>query len=410
MRTEQSKLDNRAARWASAGLLFALLAGCGGVYDPVTYLRQVGATVGINSTTDDAQVAFDKGDYGRAEDRANQALKDNSTDVYAIYVLAQVYQDTSRPELARKEYETLVSMNSQQTVVVGSGDSAKRLPLVEVAKTRLAALTPQPPAQMAPAQPPSVTIDDNIGGPEGAIIRRFKTLQRLLNEGLITREEFDQRRAANLGALLPYVAPAPAAGLDVAAPAPSEVADRLKALVSAYQGGSISAIQQQTERTIILDNLLPGPAAKRADPPKPIAGSVQAAEVVGRLTRYREAGIISAEEETKAKAAVMKALQAYEDKLAAAQRMAMGGKPTGEGVRLATYGSEEHAQQGWAAMQKQFPDLLGSLQPVIIKIKLRRGGSVWRLSAGPVADRRAALVICREITRHREACTPTVLK
>lgn len=395
-------------RWAAVVLATTVVAACGGVFDPAGYRGQVDAAAGGSLARDDAMLALSKGDYVRAEELATAALKGNPKDPYAAYVMAQVYQSTSRPELARKQYEAIISLNAQDTVLVGSGDAAKRVPLVDVARTRLAALTPPKAVAMAPE--PTVAIDEHGAGPEGAIIRRFRTLQLLFDDGLITRDEFDQRRGANLGALLPYVAPTPAANLDLPAPSPSEVADRMKALVAAYQSHSISATQQQTERQIILEALLPGTAAKRADAPRPIVGAVQAAEVVGRLTRYREAGIISAEEEAKAKKTVMDALAAHEVQMAANKRMAEGGSPTGAGIRLGTYGTEDKAAQGWAALQKQFPNELGSLKSVISKVALRRGGSVWRLSAGPVADKKAAQAICKAITRHRQSCVPTILK
>lgn len=398
----------RAVLWSAIAVATLILASCAAVFDPAGYRGQVDAAAGGSLAADDAMLALDKGDYLRAEDLATAALKGNPRDPYAAYVLAQVYLNTGRSELARKEYETIVSLNAQQTVMVGTGDNAKRVPLADLARTRLATQFAQKPVAMTPQ--PSVAVDDSGAGPEGAVIRRFKTLQALLDDGLITRDEFDQRRSANLGALLPYVAPPPAVNLDLPAPAPSEIVDRMKALVAAYQGRSISAIQQQSERQIILENLLPGPAARRADPPQPITGAVQAAELVGRLTRYREAGVISADEESKAKKIVMSALEAHEAAMAAQKRLAEGGMPTGEGIRLGTYGSEDKATQAWAALQKQFPNQLGSLKSVISKVALRRGGSVWRLNAGPVADRKAALAICREIGRHRQTCTPTVLK
>jgi tetratricopeptide (TPR) repeat protein len=410
MRTQVAKPLIRVTRWTVIGILIAGLAGCAATFDPAGYSGQIDAAVGGTKASDNAMAALAKGDYTRAEQLATAALKGDPKSPYAAYVLAEVYQNTGRPELARKQYEALVSMNAQQTVVVGIGDSSRRVPLAEVARVRLEALAPATPAAMAANA--TVSVDEHGAGPEGAIIRRFKTLQRLLDEGLITREEYDARRTPNLGALLPYVAPPPAVDLDVVAPSPSEVVDRMKALVAAYQGRSISAVQQQTERTIILDALLPGPGAKRADPPKPITGPVQAAEMVGRLTRFREAGVISADEADKARKVVMSALESYEAKLAAQKRAAEAGGsgPTGVGIRLATYGSEDKALQAWAALQKQFPDQLASLKPVVTRVKLRRGGSVWRLNAGPVADRKAAQAICRAIERHRQTCTPTILK
>jgi hypothetical protein len=387
--------------------LIVALAGCAALFDPAGYGGQFDASIGGTNASDAAIAALNKGDYGRAERLATAAYRGNPRDSYAAYVLAEVYLNTGRPELARKQYEVLVSRNAQQTVT----QNGKPITLVQLANERLAALNPAPPMKtMAEQERPKVAVDENGAGPEGAIIRRFKTLQRLFDAGLITRDEFDSRRTANLGALLPYSAPPPAANLDLPAPSPSEVVDRMKALVAAYQSRSISATQQQTERSIILESLLPGPAARRADPPQPIAGAVQAAEVVGRLTRYREAGIITADEENKAKAKVMADLQAHEAQLAAAQKGMPVGPLKGESIRLSTYGSEDHAAQGWAALQKQFPNELASLQTRVLRIRLRRGGSVWRLYAGPFSDRKAALAVCRALERHRQACHPVVLK
>lgn len=413
MQSEGAMSDGRGRgrwlRWVAAGAIALTLSGCGGLFDPAGFRGQLDQAAGGTSTIDSALAALNKGDYSRAEQLATTAVRFNPQDPYAAYVLAEVYLNTGRPELARKQYEALVSLNAQQTVVQGAGDSAKRVTLAQVARSRLAQLNPPAPTQMAGAgERPMVAIDDPGAGPEGAIIRRFRTLQRLLDEGLITRDEFDQRRNANLGALLPYVASPPARDLELPAPAPSEVVDRMKALAAAYQGRSISAAQMQTERAIILDSLLPPAAARRADSPPPITGAVQAAAVVGRLTRYREVGIISADEESKARKRVMDGLAAYEAKVAADQKAAAG-KPAGEGIRLGTYSSEDRATQRWATLQKQFPDLLGSLQPVVERVKLRRGGSVWRLDAGPVADRKEALDLCHAI-RRRQSCTPTVLK
>jgi len=183
----------------------------------------------------------------------------------------------------------------------------------------------------------------------------------------------------------------------------------MKALVLAYQGHSISASQAQTERLIILEALLPGPTARRADSPPPITGAVQTAELVGRLTRYREAGIITADEENEDRSTVMKALQTHEAQVAATQH-GMAAGPVGEGIQLGTYGSEDRAMQAWAALQKQFPTELGSLQSKAVKVSLRHGGEVWRLNAGPVADRKAALAVCRIVSRRHQTCVPTVLK
>lgn len=131
--------------------------------------------------------------------------------------------------------------------------------------------------------------------------------------------------------------------------------------------------------------------------------------MVGRLTRYREAGVISADEENEGRKVVMKGLQDHETQLAAAQHGQPTG-PVGEAMQLGTYGSEDRAMQAWAALQKQFPNELGTLQSKVDKVALRHGGEVWRLNAGPVTDRKAALAICRIVKRRHQTCVPTVLK
>lgn len=391
----------------TAAALFAALVGCAPLFDLSGFGGTINAATGGTDASDEALAALAKGDYSRAEQLATAAWRGNHDDPYAAYVLAEVYLNTGRPDLARKQYEAIVSMNAQQTVAQGG----KQITLVEVAQQRLAALHPAMPTKMAGMdQKPTVAIDDSGAGPEASIIRRFKTLQRLLDEGLITKDEFDQRRSANLGALMPYVVVPPAANLDLPAPVPSEVVDRMKALVAQYQSHSISATQAQTERLIILDALLPGLNARRADPPPPVTGAVQAAEVVGRLTRYREAGIISADEENEGRKVVMKALQDYETQVAAAQHGQFMMGPVGEGIQLGTYGSEDRALQAWAALQKQFPNELGTLQSKVDKVALRHGGEVWRLNAGPVTDRKAVLAICRIVKRRHQTCVATVLK
>src|SRR5579859_5395976 len=108
--------------------------------------------------------------------------------------------------------------------------------------------------------------DDNV-----AI--RFQTLRVLLDEGLITRDEYGTRRGANLGALLRYSVTPPARDLTRPAPPPKTLVMRLRYLAGAYAEHSISASEQAAERTVILDGLLPSPVLRRADPPPPPAAS-----------------------------------------------------------------------------------------------------------------------------------------
>lgn len=252
----------------TAAALLVALVGCAPLFDSSSFGGTINAATGGTDASDEALAALAKGDYSRAERLATAAWRGNHEDPYAAYVLAEVYLNTGRPDLARQQYEAIVSMNAQQTVA----RDGKQVTLVEVAQQRLAALHPSTPTKMTGMdQKPTVAVDDSGAGPEASIIRRFKTLQRLLDEGLITKDEFDQRRSANLGALLPYVVVPPAANLDLPAPAPSEVIDRMKALVAQYQSHNISATQAQTERLMTSMPCCPGsmrgaPTRRRRSP------------------------------------------------------------------------------------------------------------------------------------------------
>ncbi len=405
----------------AAGLgLCAGLAACSGMVDPGGYGGGVGNLFGTgHEASDSALVALEKGDYSRAESLATRAEKADAKDPYAMFVLAQVYQATGRPELATKYYQALVSMNPQQTVVQGIGVAAQRRTIAEIAKAQLATLRSAALMPLAATPTPMVQTDDLGEGPDANIARRFRTLRRLLDEGLVTQDEYNQRRGVNMGALTPYSAPPPSAGLDRPAPSAPEVVDRIRTLVAAYEAHSIGSTELQVERNIILDNLLPANPDKRADSPPPLTGQMQAAAAVGRVVRFFEQGVLTAEEEARAKDEVFKLESAYEDQAARAARMASGvnaapaamaSGAAGHGARLSTYESEGEAQQGWAALQKQFPDQLGSLQPRIRKIALRRGGTVWAVDVGPLADRKAVAALCAALRKQHQDCTPVTLK
>ncbi len=166
------------ARIVAAAFLVAAMAGCAAIFDPAGYGGQFDAAVGGTNASDASIAALNKGDYLRAEQLATAAWRGNPKDPYAAYVLAEVYLNTGRPNLARKQYEALISMNAQQTVAQGG----KRITLVEVANQRLAQIVPPAPTRMVEDKP-TVSVDEHGAGPEGAIIRRFKTLQVLLDNG-----------------------------------------------------------------------------------------------------------------------------------------------------------------------------------------------------------------------------------
>lgn len=292
-----------------------------------------------------------------------------------------------------------------------------------------------PPVASAPA--PGLLPDDP--GPayarmfeeDGNLIRRFQSLRHLQDVGLITHEEYEQRRGANLGALLPYtVSKAPAYGLGRPAPEPEQIIERLKAIASNYQEQSISAEEQSVERSIILEALMPAKVDRRADRPSSVADDLQYSARMGRLQRFLDANVITkaeADRERKALSAQLAAANAQREAREAAAReaerqaeMSASGvvaeplpvvpPSSRDGVMLGSYGSKRGAERAWQSLQQQFPAELANLTPHYAKAANRRRGSGYRLSAGPVADAEAAKKVCRTLKLFDLNCTPTVLK
>jgi tetratricopeptide (TPR) repeat protein len=416
-----------AKRWATSVLLAVSLSSCGAVYESDSFWKQSDYwQAGMSS--DSAMAALSKGDLVRAESQANDAMRRNPKDPYALLALAVVYQNTNRVELARQYYEVLISMHPQATAIVGMGMTGQRRTIDDIAKESLAALNgrtsrsyvdpPGQPGQLSVLPPPAINaaLLDPGAVEDANIILRFQTLRRLLDEGLITRDEYNKRRGANLGALLRYTAQPPAQGLGRPAPSPQQLVDRLKALAFGFEEKSISAAEQAAERGVILEALIPAVPQRRADPPVPVTSQMQSAAVMGRLEKLREANVITAEEQSRERDAVFRSVTAYEAQAEASARAAAGmasavpSAPVGPGVQLASFHTADQARKHWAALQKQFPSELGALMPVITKVAIRRRGSAYRLSAGPLESRKAAQALCGQIKRKHQSCVPAVLK
>ncbi|HLN23381.1 MAG TPA: SPOR domain-containing protein [Patescibacteria group bacterium] len=416
-----------AKRWAISVLLAVSLSSCGTVYESDSFWKQSDYWQ-AGKSSDAAMAALAKGDLVRAEAEANDAMRRNPKDPYALLALAVVYQNTNRLELARQYYEVLVSMHPQAIAIVGAGMTGQPRTIDNIAKESLAALNgrtargyvdpPGQPGQLPVPPPPAIdaALLDPAAVEDANIILRFQTLRRLLDDGLITRDEYNLRRGANLGALLRYTAPPPAQGLGRPAPTPEQIVDRLKALAFGFEEKSISAAEQAAERSVILEALIPAVPQRRANPPVPVTSQMQSAAVMGRLEKLREANVITPAEQSRERDAVFRSVIAYEEQAAASARAAAGmmaavsSAPTGPGVQLASFHTAEQARKHWAALQKLFPTELGALMPVITKVALRHRGSLYRLNAGPVADRKAALALCGQIKRKHQSCVPTVLK
>ena len=139
---------------------------------------------------------------------------------------------------------------------------------------------------------------------ESSMAGRFRILRRLLDEELITPDEYAQRRTSNIGALLPLTGAAPAVGLDRPIPDDTQVSDRLKMLKASIEAREMLPREANAERNVILDALLPIQPKVRAIPPLPPKDVLDVAESVGRLERFRTQDLISPDEMRREKAAL----------------------------------------------------------------------------------------------------------
>jgi cell division septation protein DedD len=72
-------------------------------------------------------------------------------------------------------------------------------------------------------------------------------------------------------------------------------------------------------------------------------------------------------------------------------------------IQLAAVKSQDAAQLGWKKMTNAHPDVLGGLTLNVVKVD-RSSGALYRLQAGPFADRAAADAACGELKRKRQDC------
>jgi hypothetical protein len=269
---------------------------------------------------------------------------------------------------------------------------------------------------MRPTPPPADPDSDRTRQEDDNVATRFQTLRVLLDEGLITRDEYNNRRGANLGALLRYSLVPGGRDLTRPAPPPRTLVQRLRYLAAAYAEHSISASEQAAERAVILEGLLPYPVTRRADPPPPITDELRLGAEIGRIERLRVANVITDAEAAKEKAKVAQLLDASIAAADAAARAAAGMAATqasmtrisGIGVALSTHSSEAQARRAWAGLQKAHPGELGQLSLSLKKIPRPHRPSHYQIVAGPVPDQDTAIQLCKSLRKSDLSCDAAV--
>jgi hypothetical protein len=310
------------------------------------------------------------------------------------------------------------------------------------------------PAQLSAAEPMmnAASAAPKLTAGESNSMRRFQVLSRLLDEGLITQEEYGRRRSANIGGLLPYSKEPPGIGLDRPVPAPAAISARLQALGRSLEMRAISASQHEFERGVILNSLLPerpDPRAARLPPPTDMFALADAA---GRLSYLREESLITEGEFDAERNAMDRAMRGVDPtgrSSASSSRSnasAMNGE-TGNGgsrnasgqrasspgleaslrgekadeaavekapetlqgpvLHLASFRSTEGARSGFEQAKAKNPKLFESLRFEARRANVPGQGTFYRLLVGPYASMIEAEAACVEMKKADQFCRPT---
>lgn len=438
-------------------VLFAIggLSACAAIqesqiFQPDTWSMGTTASTNTNNQAELGLGELAKGDNFKAQGHFEKALAANPADVHAMYGLAVLYQNTGQSNRARQLYEQILALNPMPTeeILIWAGKEAH--PVIDVAEVNLqllggGAMAPLPGEQVqgsgqvrnaaAPsqlhvqpsfpspmAQPQAVAQAEPMFKTEDLnIVARFKTMRALLDQGLITQDEFLVRRQVNAGALLPMSSAPAATGLDRAVPGVDQISGRLRAIGRALEMRALSPAQHTSERTMILDALMPAKPASVANPAPPPKGLMEAADAVRRLEMLKEVDLITSDEYIKERAAIEGSMQpapsapvsglsgggAAKSSAAASQSSLSGFQPA---VHLASYRQKKAAQRGWVQLQKQFGSVLSGLTPSIERVDLGGGkGVFYRLKAGPLPSNGAAKDACRKLKAKRQYCDPSTI-
>ena len=435
--------SRRSASVARIALILGSLvamAGCDvlGQADIVRNLRKEPTGPEVSAPlTEQGLGKLAKGEMIAANALFDQALKANPADVHALTGKGLIMQRWNEPAQARQAYQAVLALRPDPNVKIMTAGSPEPQSVVELASANLAALEDAGVATGGAIMSPTGTATQGVVTPTAAPMRttpqvparpaaqlpgflneadvntmaRFETLTKLRDQGLITPDEYAERRKANIGALLPLTNPAPAStGLDRPVPAAEQIVGRLQAINRALEMRAINMRQHSAERTTIVDGLLPAKPLATMNPPLPPKGMMEGADTVRRLEAMRERGVITADEYTKEKEALDKAMTVPPPAptASAAPTMPVAGTALTGGpqpaVHIASYRSEDDAQKGWAQLRRAYPQL-GPLQPEVSRVNLgAQKGVFYRLLAGPLPSQAEAQRVCNELKAKRQFC------
>ena len=288
---------------------------------------------------------------------------------------------------------------------------------------------PSPPPETAREnlRIPEVRLDTPsaiAGDPEA---QRFLLLRQLVEAGVVSPDEALPRRTANLGGLLPYSEPPPAAGLDRPM-ASRDIADRLARLSVGDAPGPNSS--HRAERDFLLDSVLPTAPASRALPAQVEPSSLTTAR--RRIGDLAGLGLVSPDESQRELAAIGAGEQALANrpppppppppppkkkprkKPAADAGAKPGDVPGGTvpvnpkgtlGLHLLSMASPSMTDKAIEALKKEYPEL-APLEFKAVKTDIPDLGTTYRLMAGPLSGTDADQM-CRALRAKGQSCAIT---
>lgn len=297
---------------------------------------------------------------------------------------------------------------------------------------------PQVQSQAREFIPASLTPEPVVRGPgpgeipltadEINTIQRFEILKRLEDESLITHDEYARRRAANVGALLPYTHEPAGVGLERPVPSSDAIVARLVALRRSFEMRAITPEQHALERTMILNALLPEAPQERTEREPPPKDMIEGAAMVGHLVALREKALITADELAAEKDAIQHAVEtgllpSQEPQKPAKRTVTASAKPaaaaktakapeasamdteiTGPVLHIASYRTEASAMKGWEEVTSKNKALLANLKPIVRRVDLGEKGIFYRLMAGTFPSLSAAEATCVKLKEANQFC------
>lgn len=461
----------KTKRYAALFAVGLTMSACGAIQegsilDPVFWERSgLTKTSGASAATDQGLAELVKGNFLPAEALFDEALEADPHNVYALLGKALIYQNTGQVTRARSLYEAVLAQRPDETMnVIVWQDSTPRN-VAEVASVNLSMIDSggvvgnlatgaagvDKPAQLggrpgqgmsgaggnygyiAPRNGTTAMRQTDMQMSQGGIpemgltegdrniVSRFDTLRTLLDQGLITPEEYKARRTRNVGALVPLTSNPPAAGLDRPVPSSSQISGRLRAIGRALEMRAITIEQHAAERKMILDALMPETPLVLANPAVPPKGLMASADTVRRLEGLKAEGLITSDEYSQERAAIESGLQPAPGSQSALMSQTPSGSPSSlmkskqamarsgpqPAVHLASYKSKRDATRGWTQLKRAHRDLLGSLQSEVTQVNLGPGkGVFYRLLAGPLKSKNEASGLCRKLKSKRQFCEP----